>query len=104
MCLTAPLLALTATAAIAGTASADSSGCQGSMNGPWGYNGVCQGGEGTYRLEIDCVGYNFTTFPPILGQYTTRADLPVGQPGTVACFGPNWSSAGWALGSRIFRL
>ncbi len=101
MCLAAPVIAVALTGIGAGTAAADA-GCQGSMNGPWSFNGGCYGGEGMYRLEVDCVGYNFAPFA--VGPYTIRQDLPVGQAGTVACFGPNWSSAGWAVGSRIFRL
>ncbi len=103
VCLAAPVVAVAVTGIGTGTAVAEP-GCSGSMNGPWAYNGNCQGGGGSYRLEIDCVGYDFTAFPPILGQYTTREDLPLGKAGTVACFGPNWSSAGWGMGARIFRL
>jgi hypothetical protein len=103
MCLAAPAAAFALTGMSTGTAAAEP-GCSGSMNGPWSYNGTCQGDSGSYRLEIDCIGYDFTANPPILGQYTARKDLPVGQSGTVACFGPNWSSAGWGVGARIFRL
>lgn len=99
--LSAPLAAVALTGIGAGTASA-SPGCEGSMNAGWGYNAVCKGGEGTYRLEIDCIGYNLA--PLAVGPYTIRQDLPVGQAGTVACIGPNWSSAGWGVGGRVFRL
>ncbi|MEV6432847.1 hypothetical protein [Nocardia sp. NPDC051463] len=103
MCLAAPIAAVALTGITAGTAAA-APGCEGSMNAGFSYNGVCRGEEGTYRLEIDCIGYNFAANPPVVGQFTSRQDLPVGQAGTVACFGPNWSSAGWAVGARIFRL
>lgn len=103
MCLVAPAVAVALTGMATGTAAAEPD-CSGSMNGPWAYNGTCQGDAGSYRLEIDCVGYDFTANPPILGQFTTRKDLPVGQSGTVACFGPYWSSAGWGMRARIFRL
>lgn len=103
MLLAAPLAAVALSGVTAGTAAAAPS-CEGSMNGPWAYNGLCQGGEGSYRLEVDCVGYNVATMPPAIGPFTVRKDLPDGQAGTVSCFGPNWSSAGWAVGARIFRL
>ncbi len=103
MCLAAPAVAVALTGTATGTAAAEP-GCSGSMNGPWAYNGICQGGAGSYRLEVDCIGYNFAALPPALGQFTVRQDLPVGQAGTVACFGPNWSSAGWGVAGRIIRL
>ncbi|WP_227998669.1 hypothetical protein [Nocardia australiensis] len=95
-------MAVALTGITAGTAAA-APGCNGSMNGQWAYNGVCGGEEGSYRLEIDCIGFNFGANPPI-GQFTMREDLPVGRAGTVSCFGPNWSSAGVGVGARIFRL
>lgn len=101
LCLAAPVAAIALTGIGAGTAAA-APGCEGSMNAGFAYNGLCSGGEGTYRLEIDCFGYNIAPFA--IGPYTVRQDLPVGQAGTVGCFGPNWSSAGWGSGGRIFRL
>lgn len=102
--LAAPLMAAALTGLAPGTASAapGPDGCEGAMNAGFAYNGVCKGGEGMYRLEVDCFGYSLN--PPALGPYTVRQDLPVGQAGTVGCFGPNWSSAGWGSGGRIFRL
>ncbi|MEU8899738.1 hypothetical protein [Nocardia sp. NPDC048505] len=104
LCLAAPVVALALTGVASGTAAAapGPDGCEGSMNAGFAYNGNCQGGTGTYRLEVDCFGYNLSPFA--IGPYTVRKDLPVGQAGTVACFGPNWSSAGWGSGGRVFRL
>ena len=103
LCLAAPAVAVALTGVSTGTAAADP-GCQGSMNGPWAFNGQCQGDPGTYRIEVDCLGYDFSAGLPVLGQYTVRRDLPVGQSATVGCIGPNWSSAGYGIGGRIFRL
>ncbi|MFB7878417.1 hypothetical protein ACFC06_24495 [Nocardia sp. NPDC056064] len=103
MCLAVPAVAVALTGLASGTAAADP-GCQGSMNGPWAFNGQCQGEPGTYRIEVDCLGYDFTTLPPALGQYTLRRDLPVGQAASIGCIGPGWVSAGYGVGGRVFRL
>ncbi len=99
------LLATSAVAAaVAGiapaTASATPVTCTGSMNAFLAYNGECEGGAGTYWLEIDCIGYNVGVLPPVLGQYTVRKNLPLGQPGTVGCIAGNWSSAGYGIAGR----
>ncbi|MRH91759.1 hypothetical protein GFY24_30705 [Nocardia sp. SYP-A9097] len=99
--LATPVAAIALSGIATGTASAAPS-CQGSMNAGFAYNGLCKDGEGMYRLEIDCVGYN--TNPLAIGPYTIRQDFPIGQAGTVACIGPGWSSAGWGVGGRVLPL